>query len=726
MDNTTSSNPVPIVAQEEILEQQAPLTLKAEDDELVKIVDQRTNASKEFYSKISLKERQDRNYNFLFARKDGEYSNVLKARVYNDNVLYEIEASLKPLAMSKDPDILVYPGAQGETEKKTAEELTRALQYQISTRALKEVKGIAFKHLPVYFIAAIKYFWNPAKGKNGDYEFVVVHPQNLVLDHNAKGLNVNKMDYVHEYKEVSVQELVMQFPEKEDELLENLRAEKKMPPGQLSQSQLATKIKISEVWFKYYEKKEQGWTEVSAVLWKYGDIVFKKMKNPNWDWAGETHYFKYEDEIEPQEMYSMLQQSSGEPIEGFNIQDVYYNYFEQPQFPYIFLGYDQWSTMPYDETSRIEQLVRLQENVDIRGRQKTKMLDRAMGKHVFSTEANIKAEDMEEMNWEDMDQAVLVDGDVNKTHKMIAADQPSPQMIQDYGETRQVMFQKSGVNAITGAIQSNTATSNQIAREANFTRADDLVDATINYASEEMAKAIMQMIKLRYTEEHFVRLIGAQGKTVFQRLHRDMIQDGMEVTITASGTDKIQAQNRAMDLAKLKSIDPLTLFEDLGTKNADERTRRLMAFLTDPNVYMSEFVLGAGSTPEEMGETLNGGMGGGGQQAAIDIAAIMSSQLPAVPQQVDQEYAGAIANFLQSPEFMQLPPEFQQQVLDWAAQVQATFQGVEQQTMNAPQQFGGGGSSGLPVPTNPQNPTPTDTGNVPINAPQVPDGSPRA
>lgn len=313
---------------------------------------------------------------------------------------------------------------------------------------------------------------------------------------------------------------------------------------------------------------------------------------------------------------------------------------------------------------------------------------------------------------------------------MVTAEQPSAQMVQDYGNSRQIMFQKAHVNAVTGALQSSTATSNQIAREANFTYADDLVDATINYMSEKMARAILQMIKLRYTEEHFVRLIGQEGKVIFQRLHRDMIEDGMEVTITASGVDKLQAQNRAMDMAKLQLIDPLTFYEDIGAKNAPERTKRLMTFLTSPDQYIAEYVMGAG-TVEEQAQMLNGAppegsQGGGmGQQAVMDIGMLQQGQIPQVPPQIDQEYAGAIAQFLDSPEFAQIQqtnPDLAMQIVQFAQQVQQVLAQTEaqqgDQSMQAPAQFGR--PSGGQPNTNPQQPSPTNTANVAINPPTTP------
>lgn len=726
---------LPVIPEEKIIKIEDPLTLEEEDDKLISIVDDYVTGSKGHFSKIRLRDRQNRNYANLWGRENNTMDSLLnKKNVYSDNVIYEIESTLKPLATSKDPDILVYPAGESPEQQETADQLTLALQHAINVRELKDVKALAFKHLPVYFIGAVKYFWNPKKGKNGDIDFRVVHPQNLILDDGAKTKNVKQHRFLGEYIEVSVQDLIMRFPGKEEELLNQLVSERKIKSPQ-DPGALATRLKIIEMWFKYYEKKGDKWTEINAVLWKYNNLLFKKSKNPNWDWEGETHYFNFDDEIEPQQMISNLAQ--GNEMPGFESKQIFYNYFDEPEFPYILIGYDQWGNMVYDESSRIEQIIRLQENVDTRGNQIKKMLNRAMGKHIFSTEANLKAEDLEEMNWENMDQAIIVDGDINKTHAMAAADQPSPQIIQDYGNTRQIMFQKSHTNAITGALQSSTATSNQIAREANFSYADDLVDATINFMSEQMARAYLQLIKLRYTEEHFVRLIGKDGKVLFQKLHRDMIQDGMEVTITASGVDKLQRQNQAMDMAKLKLIDPLSFFEDIGTKNAQERTKRLLSFLNDPAQYQAEYVMGAG-TPQEQAQMLNGTQGNtpptpqgaDAQQATLDIQQIMQGQIPQVPEVVDPTYAEAFAQFLQSPEFKQLPPEMQQQVLQYVQQVQQVLeQSAQGAAQQAPQQFGSAGApqgGQLPVRTNPQQPSPQNTSVVPTAPPTgAPVGSPR-
>src|SRR4030067_1803963 len=88
----------PVRAEEGILDQTDPLALNIEDDELVKIIDNRIEASKKFFTeKYNLTERRKRNEMYLFGRQilEKESKNELKSyeAKFMDNVLYEIEAS---------------------------------------------------------------------------------------------------------------------------------------------------------------------------------------------------------------------------------------------------------------------------------------------------------------------------------------------------------------------------------------------------------------------------------------------------------------------------------------------------------------------------------------------------------------------------------------------------------------------------------------------------------
>jgi len=128
-----------------------------------------------------------------------------------------------------------------------------------------------------------------------------------------------------------------------------------------------------------------------------------------------------------------------------------------------------------------------------------------------------------------------------------------------------------------------------------------LVEDTINAASEWMADWQMQFIKLRYTEDHMSQILGAKGKVTLVKLRRDMVQDGMEVTIKASSTDKLKAQRNALQMAELKLIDPLTFYEDMDMSDPKGRLEKLLLFNTDPAGYFAKFVMDLENTGQMAG-----------------------------------------------------------------------------------------------------------------------------
>ena len=269
------------------------------------------------------------------------------------------------------------------------------------------------------------------------------------------------------------------------------------------------------------------------------------------------------------------------------------------------------------------------------------------------------------------------------------------------------------------------ATTNQIAREANFTKADDLVEDTINYASEKMAQWVMQFVKLFYTEEHLKEAKGTNGSSIYHKLHRDMVDDGMEVVIKSSSTDKLRAEKLAKEAAQLKMIDPLSYYEDVGLTDPKGRTQRLIDFMADPLSYAMKHVEGLETTNQQV-DALNGQ---GSSLALQDIMMMTQGQMPQLPQQVDAGYIQALTNFLQSPEFQALPPELQKAILDFAAQVSAMFDQTQGQMGAMGQQPPAPPMGGMPQATpTPQNPSVGNTSAIPTNpmmASGAPQGSPR-
>ncbi len=669
------ANGLPLMNEEGVLsEQQDPLRLDIEDEELVRIIDKRIKDSRLYYKELHLYERRAENELYLFGRQifkkeeDGDLKSYESRHL--DNVLYEIEANIKPLAMSRLPDLIVTPGNDSQQSKLMATEISKAVDTDIKERNNRKVLGLAFKHLPVYFAGWIKIRWNP---EIDDYIFECIHPDLMDIDDTCPTNNVDDMGWVSQICPLSVEEVVMRFPDKKADLFEQLQKDGLMVGEDPSWKLLATVIKPREIWIDYPKKhKDDEYEIVSCVIWKYKDVILGKMKNPNFDYEGETKYFSYGEEGKKEEVPAEMM-----PIMAFlGIPDavqkekVYHNYFDRPKKPYFMLGYDQWGRQPYDQTSRIEQNIQNQKTLDRRGKQIDEALDN-VGQDIWSKESGLTAAMVKRMDRKNPDQSYIVDGNPNLVHKTIDPVMPTAQEFQDLSDTRERMHNLAGDNAVQGQIQSDVATTNQIARESNFTRADDLVEDTINAAAEWMASYALQMIKLRYTEDHFRWLLGAAGSAVSLKLNQNMVEEGMIVKIKASGTDKLKAQNNAMDMAKLELIDPITFFQDMGLSDPTGRAEKLLMFKTDIAQYMIKFVQEI-NTPQEMAQKLS-------EQPMPPM------QPPVAPQDLPQ---GAMPVGGQQP----MPPQ-----------------------------------PGMPDPNmQPVNPTPQNTSAVPVQPPQgAPTGSVR-
>ena len=726
LDNTEELTNNPFTPKEGLLSAQDPIALNIDDDKLIEIVDDWVDENKgKFDSEYDLTNVRKENETYYFGRqvKDKDKKKELKKYQsrYIDNQIWEAEGALKPLALSKLPDFKVTTTNEGEG-KKTAEDLTEVINTDLKSRKRREVLGISFKHNPVYRIGVIKAIWDFQKN---DYDFIIVHPDNIIFDFYCPTKEATDMRVIAEYLPITAKEVLMRFPETKEKFLEEFRKEKGIQDDDIPEKSLASKIKIVEVWFTWFEQNGDKWEKTENVLWKYNKVMLKKMKNPYFDYTGKKKLFNYKNNIKEDLGLPELQNMAMATDMGMMPQSeqVFRNYFKDPQKPYILIGYEQWAKTPLDETTRIEQEIPLQNSLDKRGQQVDEMIDRAKGLHIWSKLGGLKLEDLEDVDTTDPDtQGVLVDEDINKVHGFVAGEQPSAQMFKDKADSADKIKSKAGVTAITGEIQSDVATTNQIAREASFTKADDLVADTINYASEKMAQWVMQFIKLLYTEEHLKEAKGMDGSSIYKKLHRDLVDDGMEVIIKSSSTDKLRAEKLAKEAAQLKMIDPLSYYEDVGLTDPKGRTQRLIDFMADPLTYVMKHVEGLETTNQQV-DQLNGQ---GSALALQDIMMMTQGQMPPLPQQVDQGYIQALTNFLQSEEFNALPPELQQMILEFAGQVSAIFDQSQGQVGAMGQQPP---PQGMPqAQPAPQASSPMQTASVPTNpmpASGFPQGSPR-
>lgn len=671
----------------EIVQIADPLKLDIPDDELEEVVSKRIEKSQKFFEeKYNLTPRRRKNEKYLFGRQIADLEEKGKLKEYEtrsaDNALYEIEASLKPLAMAQMPDIIVTPGAEDQEKQDAARDLSKVVDTMNKKRHQREILGIAFKHLPVYFTAVLKARWDSEEESDGDFMFDVINPEYIIVDHTATSRNPDDMSFIAHCTPMSVQDLIMRFPNKKKETFDYLTRMGIMVGTTPTYKDLASEIMVWEVVFDWYKKKvtqdgQQGaemempsilepgikWEKQQGVLWRIGDfakgLILDKMLDPNFDHEGEDKYYSYQvpgdetskQEVDPETM--LMAMMTGQQIPNLQKEKIYHNYFKKSRKPYYFFGYDQWGKVYLDETSRIEQNIRNQENLDDQNKTILDQLKTRI-KHIWGADSGMDKGAIQKLDMDDPRMDVRVEGDPNKVHAQVNPERPDPAQFKALGDTRDRMYSISGSQAIRGDVNGDTAaTNNQLARQGNFTRSDDLVEDTINAASEWMAEWQMQFIKLRYTENHLKEILGPKGKMTYLNIRRDMISDGMEVLIKASSTDKLKAQRNAMDMTKIAPpqanpySNPIDFFRDMDMDDPEGRTERGVMFMTDPQGYFAKYVLEVEGTPALAG-ALNG--------ATPQAGAPQPGQPPQAPQQPSPQQAANPAT--EPPQAPNTPPAF--------------------------------------------------------------------
>ena len=599
---TTGQSEEDVEARDTILEYLDPLSLDIPDETLIEYFKKRLKSFDNWKNDIDLEDRQKKNKEYYI----GNQINLAKVPKYSipymENLIWEAVARNAAIAISRLPDLIAKPGNKSDESRITAETLTEIINSDVQKRANKKVLKLAYKQRKVYFYSVVKAVWNREKG---DFEYVNVHPGNAIFDHRCKTNDVDKMSYFGENMEITVEELIAKFPDKEKAIYNELGWKS---GEETKKKNMATSIKYWEVWFddkikKVSEDGKKSWVNTSGVFWKYKNLVLKKMRNPYWDWEGEEVFIKREveeDEAEALTEDDVFQQLFGKTESS----KIFRNHFRQPKKPYFLMTFTSFGEHPIDISTDIEQVLYFQDNVNDEGRQITDMNRRSRPKHVFSQEA-LDKKTVEDLDTNNPDQSIVTNGDLRSVYTTIQSSPAPKQLYESKYQNRSIAFEIMALNATTRGVRESgdeTLGARQMMREQDFGLIDDEVDDTINACAEWMGGWDLQMIKRFYTKEKLKSYKGKRGELVFTRINQDVVEDGMEVEVYASGVDKQKRKVEAFEMAKLKMIDPYNFYKDMGAADPEGRTRDLILSSLSPALYLKTVV--ESTTPGQLTQEL--------------------------------------------------------------------------------------------------------------------------
>lgn len=483
---------------------------------------------------------------------------------YVNNLIFRSVETIIPIAVSRIGVPEAIAAQPTERSKKLALDLESHLQYRFRYLRMRSKIRMALRHLLLYRVGVIKWLWDYSLPYGGDYVFKVIRPTRLYA-FDTTHANPDEMDFITEVVTEPVRVVVYKFPQAKDRLYERLGIQGESDP------KLDEEITYEENWIAYYTVENEQLKRNIGLVWRYKGEVIGKIKNPNWDWQGEDR--EIVDEF-------------GNPTQ----QKVFHNFFDHQKFPYVFLNFLNLGKSIIDETSLVEQAWPLQQAHNKRVAQLDAIAEMAPGKMVFSTRG-MEEEEQEKVTWDRDEHITVGDADVREAFAHVPGPQISPALFEDIVRTENAVDNIAGTHSTTRGERKEQETlgGRMMLREADYGRVDDLIQEAVEPAIVELFQAAAHLIKLRYTEAHFAKISGKDGRFDLIEFTRDSVEDGMEIDVQEGSTlpvDNLSKRAEAISLAQLPGrITDDDLYMALGWDNPKESAAKLAVFNSDKGMY---------------------------------------------------------------------------------------------------------------------------------------------
>lgn len=529
LDNTTVDN---IVDQPGQIDQLASLSFDMPDRDIIKNLNHRIQDSQGYWNDakgFDLKNARAMNTRMHLGKID-EQGLYKHQKQYKENQLFIAEESIVAYVTSQIAGPLVIPAGREEMHKLFAGDLEKAIncffEDIVNLEALVEVwvrdilnKRVAIGHF--YFDKGID-----------DIVLEHVDPEHVILDKNA-ALGKNPGFICHVLKR-SPEELVAEFPEKEDEILKRLGIQRKTP------KQMTQEIAVRKVWVTHYDKNGNA---EEGVVWYFDNIVLDKMRNPNY-------------------LYAKKDQ----------------NLLRYPKKPYIFGNLVNYGTHLIDNTTPLEQASEMQKYLMRRGRQIAENADKANGILVIGTSSGLTKDDGQNITG-DPNQKLFVENEnglrLDQLVMQLQAQVLPDYVVQDKQDARMQIGNLMGAPVDFTGSQANegdpTLGEVMIKKNAAAGR-QDLMVRSITRMVGQAYEYLVQMFIVWYDEKgrDFTYDAG-DGEFDFITLKRDLIQKGIRVKASKpANPDRSRIEAIVLNLLKQKAISLLDAYKILQLDNAQQ------------------------------------------------------------------------------------------------------------------------------------------------------------
>lgn len=579
------------------------------DDKLVQALKQSIDEHEIWWNSaegFNLKEVRRKNNNLWLPKHldDLEMYEHEEENAYIDPRIFVSVETIISIAAGKIPMPEAFPASDSKTSMMLARDLQDGLNAWAEKHDLLSVFRYAIRSDMLNRVGIIKLVFNPDLGKDGDIEPILIDPEDIVVDKNAKpGKNPR---FIAHKDAKTVDEWVSMFPQSKDKIYKALGIKRGV------QSQRAKREVVYETWFTWYDKQNKP---QESVAWILKDEVIAKVRHPHW---------VHDDE---------------------KMSDTDSNILDYPSKPFFGLNHLNLGKRWIDDTTLVEQAATMQMILERRGRQLSQNADDASGGLVLNAQMVDKADAAQLTG--DPREKIMVDGDVRQAAARLAPAQLPSYVLEDKYDARQEIDNIFATHAPTRGEDSRSKTLGQdvLQNQQDMTRHDDLI-RSVEAMAGRLYKYVVQMMKVHYTEDHMFRMAGENGRFDFVMLKNDKIEDGVDIRVKSGSTlpmDRTSLRAQTLQLSQAGLIDPLTMYETLQFPEPQKMVERLMKYKQDPAGFIKDF-------QDEDYE----------RDAFANIQVINNGMEAQEVKEPSNEYLAYYRNYMMTGEFMELPDQVKQ------------------------------------------------------------------
>ncbi len=589
-------------------DQKTLLTLTMKDDELVREIDNDILRAKPLYE--TMKMIQDEN-ELYYLGKQLDKNRFRWELPAGENLLYANLETIISIISAKRKDPIVIPAQKTDESRDLGIKTQQYLTWKWNEQDMIVKYEDWVRHAELYRIGVLKVRFDQLRD---DYEILNIRPQRIMIDRDAT--DEFNAKFIVEFKEDNLETLIRMFPTAKADLNKSFG------------EKLGTLIKYVEYWTNEF------------VVWKVNNIVLDKKKNPNWNWDESK---KTKGVTKREQSLKELKERWAGKAKNEKLENLLLNYFNEPRKPYIILSLKSLNKDIYADTSDFEQGKLVQDIINRRKRQIDKGAIRALGREVYSG-SSISKEEAKKSIANPNSPIWVEKGKASDMVSIVAPAPVSPVLFSDLGESKTALDDVMGVHGTTKGERGpqETATGRKILKEGDLGRID-LSVRRIDKKLELLYSWMLQMPKVWWDEEHFIKIMGAESAAEYLKFSTNDIEDGQEIMVKSEMTvDK--STDRMNATVKLQGglIDPLTYYEKFDEPNPKELARRLVFYMTDPKLYIQQFCVDENTEGAENDPVI---------KAKQESQQMMQGEIVPPWQRADQLHIEEHNRFMQSGEF---------------------------------------------------------------------------